>query len=86
MTLVSFVKGIISGVCMPNMKSPSLTVQKLLRNFKLKTDRQTDNKQTDRQADRTKQYAPSIDGGGGDNKRKCPLYLAYLPGQYFTGF
>ena len=34
-------KGIISWVCMPNMKSPSLTVQqKLLHRLKLRTHRQ----------------------------------------------
>ena len=45
---------------MPNMKSLSLTVQKLQRRLKLTTDRQTD-KQTNRQTDRRtgqKQYAP----------------------------
>ena len=54
-------KGIICGVCMPNMKSLSLTVQKLLRRLKLTTDRQTD-KQTDRQTGQ-KQYAPIIRSG-----------------------
>ena len=39
-------KGIISGVCMPNIKSLSLTVQKLKRRLKLTTDRQTDRTKT----------------------------------------
>ena len=46
-------KGIISGVCMSNIKSLSLTVQKLV---KVKVD----NRQTDKQIDRQigqKQYA-----------------------------
>ena len=44
-------KDIISGVCMPNMKSLSLAVQKLYRRLKLTTDRQT-NKQTNRQTNK----------------------------------
>ena len=52
-------KGVISWVCMPNMKSRSLTVQKLQPRLKLTTDRQTNNEQTGQ-----KQYAPTIRSGG----------------------
>ena len=53
-------KGIISRVCIPNMKSLSLTVKQLKRRLKLTTERQTDRKaakQTDRQTGQ-KQYVP----------------------------
>ena len=62
-------KGIISGVCMPNMKSLSLTVQMLWRRLKFTTDRQT-YRQADSNSDRQtnkqtgqKQYAPIIRSG-----------------------
>ena len=47
---------------MPNMKSLSLTVQKLERRLKFTTDRQTD-RQADRQTGQ-KQYAPDHSSRG----------------------
>ena len=58
-------KGVISGVCMPNIKSLSLTVQMLEPRLKLTTDRQT-NRQT-----RQKQYEYSPDHSiWGHNKKQ----------------
>ena len=66
LTLVSF-----EGVCMPNIKSLTLTVQKLEPRLKLTTDRQT-NRQT-----RQKQYEYAPDHSiWGHNK----IYLSTVNG------
>ena len=67
-------KGVISRVCMPNMKSLSLMVQKLKRRLKLTTDRQT-NKQTGQ-----KQYAQIIRSGGIEiiSRLYIPKWSLYL--------
>ena len=62
---------------MPNMKTLSLTVQKLKRRLKLTTDRQT-NKQTDRQTNREdKNNMPPIIRSGGI-KSFCSMIMHNL--------
>ena len=73
LTLMSY-ESVISGVCMPNMKSLSLRVQKLQRRLKLTTDKQTGQKQ----------YAPDHSIRGHKNILICGTWSSCYPESSMT--